>query len=554
MKNQLKKRGINPLSIIVTRDIKTCKRVAEELRAFLQEWENISAEDAEKKVLPVSSATEHQVNVAKLKTVDRPNSKVEWIVSFSMLSEGWDVKNVFQIVPHEERAFNSKLLIAQVLGRGLRRPDGWQGEDPELTVFNHVAWASQIRHLVNEILEMEHRLSSIVIQNSPYHFDLYNLDYTRETDTSHFTKKGEYQLFDKGYVDLPDQVEIEDVVIDFERAVTGDHMKFRTKLEHKTYSYEDVAEELYRRLQSHDEESKDAPDAKDRTQYAKRFPIARCLEIVKASARRARIKTGKITEENRQKILQAIGPLGRKSAKRVVYKLTPNALQTLTTKERPAISAGAAELRRGDRTLFYTPDCEKTISDEQKDFFNAVKDPDGDYRAGSEVVPNSHDFKTPCNMAIADATPERKFIRSLCERENARVIDSWLKNSPQRFYAIEYAWKKGEHPKRGEFSPDFFIKKGNTIYVVEIKDDSEIYDPSPENQKKLEYAQAHFSRLNEWLKEEGISTVYQLNFLTPKAFNRFFNQLRKDQAKGFRSELDVVFIQNAGGEDQAARV
>ena len=33
-----------------------------------------------------------------------------------MLSEGWDVKNVFQIVPHEERAFNSKLLIAQVLG------------------------------------------------------------------------------------------------------------------------------------------------------------------------------------------------------------------------------------------------------------------------------------------------------------------------------------------------------------------------------------------------------------------------------------------------------
>ena len=35
------------------------------------------------------------------------------IVSVLMLREGWDVKNVFQIVPHEERAFNSKLLIAQ---------------------------------------------------------------------------------------------------------------------------------------------------------------------------------------------------------------------------------------------------------------------------------------------------------------------------------------------------------------------------------------------------------------------------------------------------------
>ena len=68
--------------------------------------------------------------MAKLRTVDSSASKVEWIVSVSMLNEGWDVKNVFQIVPHEERAFNSKLLIAQVLGRGLRRPDGWKGEEP----------------------------------------------------------------------------------------------------------------------------------------------------------------------------------------------------------------------------------------------------------------------------------------------------------------------------------------------------------------------------------------------------------------------------------------
>ena len=66
--------------------------------------------------------------------VDNPQSKVEWIISVSMLTEGWDVKNVFQIIPHEERAFNSKLLIAQVLGRGLRVPDQWQGPQPVVTV------------------------------------------------------------------------------------------------------------------------------------------------------------------------------------------------------------------------------------------------------------------------------------------------------------------------------------------------------------------------------------------------------------------------------------
>ncbi len=232
---------------------------------------------------------------------------------------------------------------------------------------------------------------------------------------------------------------IEDVAIEFERAVSGDHTKFKTTIEHKTYSFDEVAEEMYRRLQSIDEESKDAEDPRDRTQYAKKFPFERCLEIVKASAKKARIKSGRIAEDNRQKILQALGPLRRKLAKRVVYTLTPNALLKLNTSVRQDVSASAAELRRGDKTVFLTPDCATTIPEEQKDFFDAVADPDGDYRAGCEHVPNAHDFKTPCNMAIADATPERKFIRQLCTRENAVAVDGWLKNAPQRFYAVEYA-------------------------------------------------------------------------------------------------------------------
>jgi type III restriction enzyme len=122
-------------------------------------------------------------------------------------------------------------------------------------------------------------------------------------------------------------------------------------------------------------------------------------------------------------------------------------------------------------------------------------------------------------------------------------VDCWLKNAPQRFYTIEYAWKKGEHPKRGDFSPDFFIKKGKMVFIVDIKDDGEINDPSPENQKKFEYARDHFDRLNNWLKKDGVDATYQLNFLTPKDFNKFFIKLRKDDARGFRSELDIVLAE-----------
>ena len=155
-------------------------------------------------------------------------------------------------------------------------------------------------------------------------------------------------------------------------------------------------------------------------------------------------------------------------------------------------------------------------------------------------VINSHDFKTPLNLVIADATPERKFVRQLCERENAVRIDAWLKNTPQRFYAIEYAWKKGEHPKRGEFSPDFFIKADDKIFVVEIKDDSEISEPSPENIKKHEYAKDHFDRLNQWLQSDGDSVRYQFNFLTPRNYGMFFQKLREKDLEGFRSEIDIA--------------
>lgn len=297
---------------------------------------------------------------------------------------------------------------------------------------------------------------------------------------------------------------------------------------------------MHSRFQSIDEESKDTEDPKDRMNYAKKFPLERCEQIVKESLKRARIKSGRITDDNRQKFLQALGPLQRKKAKRVVYKLNPKALIPMNTKERQAESCSAAELRKGDKTVFYGPGCEATLVDEQVEFFKEVQDPDGEFRAGREAIANIHDFKTPLNLVIADASPERKFTRYLCERENSQALDAWLKNTPQRFYTIEYAWKKGEHSKRGDFSPDFFIKKGEMIVVVEIKDDKEIADPSPENQKKYEYAVEHFHRLNEWLEKESLTVRYQFNFLTPQDYNKFFQQVRNNDLNGFRSEIDVV--------------
>lgn len=544
-KKKLKSRNIRPLTIVVTQKITACKQVAEELVDWLATWEKIKLEEARAKVLVVTSAKEHQVNVATLRMVDSPASKVEWIISVSMLSEGWDVKNVFQIVPHEERAFNSKLLIAQVLGRGLRKPDGWSGEDPVVTVFNHDSWSGRIKHLVDEILEIERRLSSRPLAESPYHFTLHNLDYTRKEEVTDHPQSGEYQIFDKGYVVLPSQVVDQAVTVEFEEALTGKHSKFDATIRQKTFSVEDVAEQLYQRLKGIDQESADAEDPEDRTSYAKRFPRERCITIVAESLAQAGITDGRITDDNRQRFLQALGPLRRKGTKRVVYVLSAEALVSINTTTRQAESCSAAELRRGSKTVFYTEGCIATLTDEQQEFFAEVDDQYGDFTGSRFPIANPADFKTPVNLAIADAGPERRFMGMLTDRQNAKQFDAWLKNAAMNFYSLEYAWKKGEHPKRGEFNPDFFIKQGERIFVAEIKDEGEVSDPSPENVKKHEYARAHFERLNDWLEKSGLTVRYQFNMLAPRDFNAFFQKLREGTSTGFRLELDVAMI-NAG--------
>lgn len=165
VENKNKYRKLKPLTILITKDITNAKRLRENLLEFLVKKESQPKEEIEKRVLIVTSAQEHKANIAKLKDVDSKDDLTEWIISVSMLTEGWDVKNVYQIVPWEDRAFNSKLLIAQVLGRGLRIPPEYQSPQPRVRVFNHDAWSRNIKGLVDEILEIEMKLTSSILKN-----------------------------------------------------------------------------------------------------------------------------------------------------------------------------------------------------------------------------------------------------------------------------------------------------------------------------------------------------------------------------------------------------
>ena len=128
--------------------------------------------------------------------------------------------------------------------------------------------------------------------------------------------------------------------------------------------------------------------------------------------------------------------------------------------------------------------------------------------------------------------------------QNLGHYEAWIKSTAIRFYEIDFAWKKGEHPKRGKFSPDFFIKVNNLILVVEIKGEEELREPSEENRKKNEYAVDHFERVSEHLEQEGSPIRYKFNFLTENNFNPYFQYLREGRIVAYRSELDVKLVES----------
>jgi len=520
----VKYRKVKPITILVTKNIAACKRLTDKLIAFLAQKEKISKEQAAEKVLIVTSASEHKSNIPILRRVDDKDNPIEWITSVSMLSEGWDVKNVFQIVPHEERAFNSKLLIAQVLGRGLRVPEVYKGNQPVVTVFNHDKWSGSIKHLVDEVLEIEKRIHSYPIKKKEdYNFDLYNIDYKRKEEPVEYPQEDPYELLKKGYITYSSQAEAVEKSTTYARAVSGEQDVKKTLIEFKMYSIEEVAHDVFNRLLIYDKEAG--------TEYSKNFPKGKIEQIIRKSLEEIKDKSGKVSEANRNQTLAAFGVIRRKGTKSLRLTIEAKNLVKINTKEIKKNSLGVGSLRR-DSTVFYDYYSMSLGEAADKKLLNELEEDESLPRSALIKVANKYNFKTPLNIVFASYEPERKFIRGLTADQTAMAIDAWIKSLDVGFYSIEYSWRKGEHPKRGSFNPDFFIKKGNDIIVVEIKMDNDVSD---ENMAKLRYAKEHFGRVNDLQKEQR----YYFKFLSPGSFDLFFKALRNGAYKDFKSELEA---------------
>ena len=113
-------RRVKPFMLVIAEDTGHASNLVK-----LIEGENFFDGRYKGRVIQVHSGqkgAEKDENVERLLAVEHPDEPTEIVVHVNMLKEGWDVTNLYTIVPL--RTADSRTLVEQSIGRGLRLPYG----------------------------------------------------------------------------------------------------------------------------------------------------------------------------------------------------------------------------------------------------------------------------------------------------------------------------------------------------------------------------------------------------------------------------------------------
>lgn len=514
--------GIKPITIFVTDKVDKAKEIHAEFTAFLADTLKISEAAAAKRTLVVSSHKEHLPNLAILRTVDKATNPVEFIFSVSMLTEGWDVKNVLQIVPHEKRAFDSKLLISQVLGRGLRLlPDPYR--DAKVTVFNHARWAPEMSRLFHDVWEGHERVDSSPIVGSPYHFELSLLDVDRGPAPVQNTGSPKGRAAGETLSLSPQRA----------RETVGSLVDMAGKSEERRYKYTEPVTPVDDLLA--DISEKTSAKALETGDWSADDTKGLREEIVKA-LRAAREPNDLVSDTNKAKILAWLRPpvVGR----RMSLTTTSERLVPRSTKDLVVRSASRAELAR-HTTIALRTDNGRAIrwpghDTGQYDLLDEVLDDRTVPRGAVIEVTDQLRWRTPVDLVIVSHEPERGFLRELLARGEAAGVHAWVKSPDSGFYSVPYAITRNGNTRNLGFNPDWFIAVGDDILVVETKMNEDTKD---ENRAKIKSATEYFAKVNEL--RAGKPGRYYFYLLSPSDYTAFFDDAAAGKYPDFLPTLQA---------------
>jgi len=166
---------VKPFVLVVAKDTEH----ASQLRQLIQSKAFFDGRYADK-VMEIHSSQrgeEKEENIQQLLSLEDANNKIEIVIHVNMLKEGWDVTNLYTIIPLRTAA--STTLREQTIGRGLRLPFGKKTGAKKvdtLTIVSHDKF--------QEIIDEANKPDSIIKQENVIVIDEQELQRPKEVVTS----------------------------------------------------------------------------------------------------------------------------------------------------------------------------------------------------------------------------------------------------------------------------------------------------------------------------------------------------------------------------------
>ena len=166
---------IKPFVLVVAKDTNHAQWLEDRIKS--DEFFNGYYKDKVMQIHSQQKGTEKDENIAKLLTLEDTNNKIEIVIHVNMLKEGWDVTNLYTIIPL--RTATSTTLREQTIGRGLRLPYGQRTGDPKIDKLTIIA-----HDKFQEILEEAKKEGSIIRKENIIEINEEDLNQKKETITT----------------------------------------------------------------------------------------------------------------------------------------------------------------------------------------------------------------------------------------------------------------------------------------------------------------------------------------------------------------------------------
>ena len=204
---------VKPIVLVACKDTSHAKKIKEKIDS-----DSFFGGRYVGKVIEIDSSTrgaETDENIQKLLTIEKNTNPIEIVLHVYKLKEGWDVNNLFTIIPLN--AAKSDILALQTIGRGLRLPFAEITRVEELDTLDIVAH-DHYREIIDDI------------KNNPV-FKKRNLDEEEIPDTTTVqvepaVENKQLSLFDeairesgiKSYQDLNSQSAVDNLYVEYQKA------------------------------------------------------------------------------------------------------------------------------------------------------------------------------------------------------------------------------------------------------------------------------------------------------------------------------------------------